>query len=93
MFLVPRDQAAFHTLHADEGGVLLRGRFPLTLEIRWPQPMDAVVWTAVGPACDALRGEETATMEFRSQGPEVFVLETDAGRCPVRGLALPLAVE
>jgi hypothetical protein len=92
-FRTPREQAAFETIHQGDDLLLLRGRFPLTLEIRWPEPMDSVAVTPNGPECRELLDRETTTMEFHHQGPNVFLLETDRGYCPIIGLVLPLAVE
>jgi len=92
-FLLPRDQAEFRPIHADGPLLLLRGRFPLALEIRWPEPMDSVAVTPGNPACRALLSRDTTTMEFHPEGPEVFLLETEQGYCPIIGLVLPLVVE
>jgi len=92
-YLVPRVQAVFHTLFTGEDLVLVRGRFPLALEIRWPAAMDSVAVIPVSPDCDALRARGKATMEFHAAGPEPFLLVADGGRCPILGFAAPLEVE
>ncbi len=95
-YLVPREQARFSAVPLDEGAssdhLLLRGRFPLALELRWPEPMDAVVVVPSTPPCRELLDRHRATMEFRAKGPEVLVLEARSGSCPILGLALPLVL-
>ncbi len=91
-YLQPREQARFRTLHRGEGHLLLRGAFPLALEIRWPEPMDSVAVLPATPECEALLGRSKATMAFRASGPDVFVLESEQGPCPIVGLALPLGL-
>lgn len=88
-YLSPRTQAAFRPVHADERWLLLRGRFPLLLELRWPDPMDAVVVLPATPACRDELGRSTTTMEFRAEGDDVFLLDGAKGPCPIVGLALP----
>jgi len=92
-YLVPRDQAEFHAVHQGPDQLLFRGRFPLALEIRWPEPMDSVAVTPGGEACQTLLSVSTATMEFHAEGPEVFRLETASGSCPITGLVLPTVLE
>lgn len=89
-YLVPREQARFAVLHRGKSFLLVRGAFPLAIEIRWPEPMDSVAVLPATPACQAQLERSKATLEFRATGPEVFVLESEAGPCPIVGLALPL---
>lgn len=89
-YLVPREQARFTVLHQGDAFLLLRGAFPLSLEIRWPEPMDSVAVLPATPACLALLERSKATLEFHATGEEVLVLESKAGVCPIVGLALPL---
>ncbi|MBW2396942.1 MAG: hypothetical protein JRG95_22060 [Deltaproteobacteria bacterium] len=91
-FLMPREQARFAVLHRGESFLLIRGAFPLALEIRWPEPMDSVAVLPATPACHAQLERTAATLEFHATGPEVFLLESDAGPCPIIGLALPLGL-
>jgi len=88
--LAPRVEAAFEPLQRGPGPVLLRGRFPLALEIHWPLPMDTVAVLPDIPACRDQLLRSTATMEFHAQGPEVFVLNGERGSCPIEGFAAPL---
>ncbi|MCP3986578.1 MAG: hypothetical protein GY723_19515 [bacterium] len=89
-FLMPREQARFRVIHRSESFLLIRGAFPLALEIRWPEPMDSVAVLPATPACLAQLDRTKATLEFRATGPDVFILESEAGPCPIVGLALPL---
>jgi len=88
--LAPRVQAAFDPLHAGGGHLLVRGRFPLALEIRWPMPTDTVAVLPDTPACRDQLLRTTSTLEFHAQGPEVFVLVGDRGECPIEGFAAPI---
>ncbi len=92
-FLMPRELAEFRPLHEGGEQLLVRGRFPLALELRWPDPMDAVAVLPGSAACRALVAERRATLEFHATGPEVLLLEGDSGLCPITGLALPLDVD
>ena len=69
----PRVQVAFRTIFEAEDLVLVRGRFPLALEIRWPAAMDTVAMLPAGPACDEARERGKATMEYHASGPEPFL--------------------
>jgi hypothetical protein len=91
-YLVPRVQAVFRPVLEEGELLLVRGRFPLTLEIRWPEPMDSVAVLPDVAPCRALLREPSATLEFHAQGAEVFVLVGTGGRCPVLGFAIPLEV-
>lgn len=91
--LPDRVQAEYVPLAATDDQLLVRGRFPLTLELRWPEPMDTVAMLPVSEVCQAIFDVREATMEYRTQGDGVFWLESDAGRCPIVGLAVPLPPE
>lgn len=85
----PRVLAEYRGLTEAEPWLLVRGRFPLALEIRWPRPMDTVAVLPAGPACRAALEAGRATLEFRADLDRPFWLETRAGRCPIEGFALP----
>ncbi|MCP5057644.1 MAG: hypothetical protein GY937_13110 [bacterium] len=91
-FLMPREQARFAVLHRGESFLLIRGAFPLALEIRWPEPMDSVAVLPATPACQEQLERSHATLEFHASGPDVFLLESEVGPCPIIGLALPLGL-
>ena len=88
--IAPRVQVEFHTLFEGEELVLVRGRFPLALEIRWPAAMDTVAVLPAGPGCDEARRAGKATMEYRATGPDPFLLLGEEGSCPILGFAGPL---
>jgi hypothetical protein len=86
----PRVQVEFRTIFEGENLVLVRGRFPLALEIRWAAAMDTVVMLPAGPACSEARQLGEATMEYHARGPEPFVLVGEGISCPILGFASPL---
>jgi hypothetical protein len=86
----PRVQVAFRTIFEGENLMLVRGRFPLALEIRWPAAMDTVAMLPAGPVCDELRQRGKSTMEYHATGPEPFLLVGERGSCPILGFAAPL---
>ena len=88
--LAPRVQVEFHTIFEGEDLVLVRGRFPLAHEIRWPAAMDTVAVLPAGPACDEALRSGKATMEYRATGPDPFLLLGEEGGCRVLGFAGPL---
>lgn len=92
-YLIPRVQAAYRPLLEGEDLLLVRGRFPLALELRWPEPMDSVAMLPASPPCRVVYGAETATLEFHAAGSEVFWLEVGTARCPIVGLAVPLGID
>ncbi len=88
-FHAPRVQAEYHTVFENERVLLARGRFPLALEMRWPEPMDSVAVMPADPTCRAALAQGEATMEYHGSGPDVFILEVDEGQCPIVGFAIP----
>ena len=88
--LPARVQAEYEPIAAGETQLLVRGRFPLALELRWPEPMDTIAVLPVSDACQSIFASHEATMEYRTKGEQVFWLEGDAGRCPIVGLAVPV---
>lgn len=89
----PRVQVAFRTIFEGEDLVLVRGRFPLALEIRWAAAMDTVAMLAASPVCDQLRQPGKATMEYHATGPEPFLLVGAGGSCPILGFAAPMEAD
>jgi hypothetical protein len=86
----PRVQVAFRTIFEGEDLVLVRGRFPLALEIRWAAAMDTVAMLPADPVCDEARQRGKATMEYHATGPEPFLIVGEEGSCPILGFAAPL---
>jgi hypothetical protein len=89
----PRVQVAFRTIFEGEDLVLVRGRFPLALEIRWAAAMDTVAMLPAGPACDEARQGGEATMEYHATEPEPFLLLGEEGSCPILGFAAPVEAD
>jgi hypothetical protein len=89
----PRVQVEFRTIFEGENLVLVRGRFPLAMEIRWAAAMDTVAMFPADPACDEARQLGKATMEFHAKGPEPFLLVGEEGSCPILGFADPLEAD
>jgi len=89
----PRVQVEFRTIFEGEDQVLVRGRFPLALEIRWAAAMDTVAMFPADPACDQARQLGKATMEYHAKGPEPFLLVGEEGSCPILGFANPLETD
>jgi hypothetical protein len=89
-YFTPRVHVAFRTIFEGEQMVLLRGRFPLAMEIRWPAAMDSVVMLPADPRCDEVRQHGEATMEYHDSGPDPFLLVEQGERCPILGFAVPL---
>ena len=90
------EMAVFSPLSEDAAFLMVRGRFPLSLELRWPEPMDSVAFLPPTDACRALSARGDATMVFRASGPQVFLLKPespDGADCPILGFALPLEDE
>jgi hypothetical protein len=89
----PRVHVDFRTFFEAEDLLLLRGRFPLAMEIRWPAAMDSVVMLPAEPTCDEVRQRGEATMEYHDTGPVPFVLVEAGQRCPILGFAVPIEID
>ncbi|MDJ0787098.1 MAG: hypothetical protein QNK05_09860 [Myxococcota bacterium] len=88
--LPERDQAEYEPVAAGETQLLVRGRFPLALELRWPEPMDTIAVLPDSEACQSIFRTHEATMEYRTKGEPVFFLEGEEGRCPIVGFLVPV---
>lgn len=89
----PRVRVDYRTFYEGDDWLLLRGRFPLALEIRWPAAMDTVVVLPAEPACRQLRQRGQATMEYHDTGPAPFLLVGEEQSCPILGFASPIEAE
>ena len=94
-YLQPRETARFRLAHEDRGRalLLLRGSFPVALELRWPAPTDAVVVVPDSPACRRIAERGEADLTFHAMGAEPLVLGEGAERCAILGLAHPLTLD
>jgi hypothetical protein len=87
---IPRAQATFGIVHADDELILLRGRFPLAHHVGWSGGDDSVVALPAEPVCRAAAGAGVASMEYRPAGRSALVLVGKDALCPIVGLMLPL---
>ena len=76
----------------DGGLILLRSeKASARLDVHIEEDLVAVLPDT--PACRSLLAARSGILEFRPEGPDPLVLEDRTGRCPIRGLALPLSLE
>ncbi len=87
---VPRAQATFRTLYADDDVVLLRGRFPLTSRIGWSRGDDSVIVVENSARCRGPVEKGVASMEYRQAGRNTLALVGVGGLCRIDGLIQPL---
>lgn len=87
---VPRSQATFAVLHADDEVMLLRGRFPEAWRVGWPGGDDTVVMVPNVPVCRSAIGGGVASMEYRAGDRVPLALVGADGLCPIQALARPL---
>ena len=92
-YLVPRERATLRRAGSAPGILLARGRLPLAVELRIPDPEDVVAIVPDSPACRSLLAARWGMLEFRPEGPDPLVLGEREDPCPILGLALPLALE
>jgi hypothetical protein len=86
---VPRAPVYYTLLQEDPELIFLRGRFPLVSRVNIPAGYDIVAVLPNAGACTGLAQRTNATLEFRSAGPEPFVMLNDNQLCPVMGFATP----
>lgn len=87
---IPRAQANFELLHADEELTLLRGRFPLATAVGFSGGMDLVAVVENTKNCEGPVAKGTASMEYRGKGKLALTLVGKSGLCRIRGLIQPL---
>jgi len=86
---VPRAQASFRKIYADDDVVLLRGRFPLANRIGFTSFDDAIALVPNLAICQAPVERGVASMEYRDRGKQVLSLVSTDGLCPIEGLMRP----
>lgn len=91
-FLQPREIARFRPAGSANRVILVRGSFPLALELRIPNPGDLVAVLPDEPACRSLLAARSGMLEYQSEGPTPLVLRGADGACALLGLAIPLAL-
>jgi hypothetical protein len=86
---VPRAQATFHQVYADEETLLLRGDFPLSSRVGWSGFADTIAVVPNVPRCRPVAARGVASLEYHPSGEPVLGLVTDEGPCPIHGLIQP----
>jgi hypothetical protein len=89
-FLVPTEPAELHLVSEAAGALIVAGKLPLALELRWPKPLDLAAVLPDTPACRAHLARERTEMEFRARGEDVLVLRGRLDPCPVLAIAEPV---
>jgi hypothetical protein len=87
---IPRAQANFNVLHADEEVTLLRGQFPLASSVGFGGGLDLVAVVENTKNCERPIEKGTASMEYRGKGKRALSLVGPSGLCRIRGLIQPL---
>jgi hypothetical protein len=87
---IPRAQANFKILHADDEVTLLRGQFPLASSVGFSGGLDLVAVVENTKNCEGPIASGTASMEYRGKGKRAISLVGKSGLCRVRGLIQPL---
>jgi len=87
---IPRAQANFELLHADEEVTLLRGQFPLASAVGFGGSLDLVAVVENTKNCARPIEKGTASMEYRGKGKRALSLVGSSGLCRIRGLIQPL---
>lgn len=83
---VPRSQASFDQLFADDELRLLSGRFPSAARVGWTGADRTIVVVPRSSHCDALGERGVASMEYRASGRSRLVLLAGGGLCNIIGL-------
>jgi len=89
-FLIPTEPAELHLVSEAPGALIVAGKLPLALELRWPKPLDVAAVLPDTPACRAHLAHERTEMEFRARGEDVLVLRGRLDPCPVLAIAEPV---
>lgn len=83
---VPRTQATYEQLFADDELRLLSGRFPSAARVGWAGADHTIVVVPRSEHCDALGEQGVASMEYRASGRRRLVLLAGGGLCNIIGL-------
>ena len=87
---LPSRQANYKLEYQDKDVAMLRGLFPLLGLIGWPGMGDTLVVLPQTPACKALIQAGVATIQYRVEGPDPFVLLDNDKLCALAGLIQPI---
>jgi hypothetical protein len=86
---VPRAEASFQVLHADDEVALLRGSFPLAGQLGFTGSSDLVAVVPRVEECEAPIAKGVASLEYRGKGPRALSLVGERGLCVIRALVQP----
>jgi len=89
-FLIPTEPAELRLVSEAPGALIVAGKLPLALELRWPKPLDLAAVLPDTPACRAHLARDRTEMEFRARGEDVLVLRGRLEPCPVLAIAEPI---
>jgi hypothetical protein len=87
---VPRVQATYHQVYADEDVAFLRGWFPLTGDIGLIGSRDTIAVVPRSEPCEGVGERSVSSLEFKPVGSEPYTLINGDRRCPILGFAQPL---
>jgi hypothetical protein len=88
---LPRSPARYQVVYEDADLVQLEGRFPLASQLGFTGTAQLIAVIPNEAVCHGLGTQGTASMEYRTAGPEPLVLLDRDQLCPVLGLAQPPA--
>lgn len=87
---VPRVQATYRQVYADEDVAFLRGWFPLTGDIGLVGSRDTIAVVPRSEACEGVGERGVSSLEFKPVGKQPYTLLNGDRRCPILGFAQPL---
>ena len=86
---VPRSQANYRTIYADDELALLRGVFTEAIWVGFDNSSDLVAVVPRGGNCEKPIAEGVASLEYRAKGREAMSLVGPKGLCPVQAFLIP----
>jgi len=86
---VPREQATYRRVYADEEVIFLRGRFPLARLLDWTGLDDTIAVVPNEPACQGPADRGVASLQYYPGGAHALALVSGDRLCPVEGLIRP----
>lgn len=89
--ILPSQPAHYSEIHRNEDVVLVRGNFPLSGLVYFHSGRDAVAFLPNSEICRRQIEDGGANMQYRRATQEVIWLGGASARCPILGLARPLA--
>jgi len=86
---VPREQATYRRVYADEEVIFLRGRFPLVRLLDWTGLDDTIAVVPNEPACQGPAERGVASLQYYPGGEPALALLSGDRLCPVEALLRP----